>query len=300
MGNGDFMYPSSSDRQCATHRVAIPPPQPFFMSFKNSLKETFFPDDPLRQFKNKTPSRRFILGLQYFLPILEWAPRYSFQFLKSDLVAGITIASLAIPQGISYAKLANLPPILGLYSSFIPPLVYAMMGSSRDLAVGTVAVASLLTASMLGQEVNAAQNPTLFLHLAFTATFFAGILQASLGLLRLGFIVDFLSHATIVGFMAGAATVVILQQLKGILGLDHFTHSTDIISVLHSVFSQIHQSKRRPKFFWISAMAPLTSVILGSLLVYLTHAEKHGVQVVTSLFYENKFTLSRLRFELIF
>nr|KJB46950.1 hypothetical protein B456_008G002800 [Gossypium raimondii]KJB46952.1 hypothetical protein B456_008G002800 [Gossypium raimondii] len=305
MGNGDFMYPSSSDRQCVTHRVAIPPPQPFFMSFKNSLKETFFPDDPLRQFKNKTPSRRFILGLQYFLPILEWAPRYSFQFLKSDLVAGITIASLAIPQGISYAKLANLPPILGLYSSFIPPLVYAMMGSSRDLAVGTVAVASLLTASMLGQEVNAAQNPTLFLHLAFTATFFAGILQASLGLLRLGFIVDFLSHATIVGFMAGAATVVILQQLKGILGLDHFTHSTDIISVLHSVFSQIHQwrwesgvlgvgflffllvtryfSKRRPKFFWISAMAPLTSVILGSLLVYLTHAEKHGVQVIGNL-----------------
>ncbi|TYG88205.1 hypothetical protein ES288_A12G003300v1 [Gossypium darwinii] len=169
-------------------------------------------------------------------------------------------------------------------SSFIPPLVYAMMGSSR---------------------VNAAQNPTLFLHLAFTATFFAGILQASLGLLRLGFIVDFLSHATIVGFMAGAATVVILQQLKGILGLDHFTHSTDIISVFRSVFSQIHQwrwesgvlgvgflffllvtryfSKRRPKFFWISAMAPLTSVILGSLLVYLTHAEKHGVQVIGNL-----------------
>ena len=108
MGN-----PSTNDHQCA-HRVAIPPPQPFFMSFKNSLKETFFPDDPLKQFKNKTPSRKIILGLQYFLPILEWAPRYSLQFLKADLIAGITIASLAIPQGISYAKLANLPPIIGL------------------------------------------------------------------------------------------------------------------------------------------------------------------------------------------
>ncbi|KAK8654260.1 hypothetical protein V6N13_128231 [Hibiscus sabdariffa] len=285
MGNADFVYPpSTSDRreQC-THRVAIPPAQPFFTSFKNSLKETFFPDDPLRQFKNKTPSKKLILGLQYLFPILEWAPRYSFQFLKSDLISGITIASLAIPQGISYAKLANLPPILGLYSSFIPPLVYAMMGSSRDLAVGTVAVASLLTASMLGKEVNAAEHPTLYLHLAFTATFFAGLLQASLGLLRLGFIVDFLSHATIVGFMSGAATVVILQQLKGILGLDHFTKSTDIISVFHSVFSQTHESKRRPKLFWISAMAPLTSVILGSLLVYLTHAEKHGVQIIGNL-----------------
>lgn len=69
-------------------------------------------------------------------------------------------------------------------SSFVPPLVYAMMGSSRDLAVGTVAVASLLTASMLGAEVNAMENPTLYLHLAFTATFFAGVFQAALGFLR--------------------------------------------------------------------------------------------------------------------
>ncbi|KAL6968283.1 Sulfate transporter 3.1 [Sarracenia purpurea var. burkii] len=303
MGNSDYVYPSANVER--SHRVGIPPPQPFFRSLKSSLKETFFPDDPLRQFKNQPPSRKLILGLQYLLPILEWGPRYSLDFFKADLIAGITIASLAIPQGISYAKLANLPPILGLYSSFVPPLVYAMMGSSRDLAVGTVAVASLLTASMLGNEVNANQNPTLYLHLAFTATFFAGILQASLGILRLGFIVDFLSHATIVGFMGGAATVVCLQQLKGILGLDHFTHGTDLISVMRSVFSQTHKwrwesavlgciflfylllaryfSKKRPKLFWISAMAPLTSVILGSLLVYLTHAEKHGVQVIGHL-----------------
>lgn len=115
------------------------------------------------------------------------------------------------------------------------------MGSSRDLAVGTVAVASLLTASMLGKEVDATENPSLYLHLAFTACFFAGVLQASLGIFRLGFIVDFLSHATIVGFMAGAATVVCLQQLKGILGLEHFTRSTDLISVMRSVFSQTHE-----------------------------------------------------------
>ncbi|KAF9686933.1 hypothetical protein SADUNF_Sadunf02G0041700 [Salix dunnii] len=300
MGNADYVYPSTNVERA--HRAAIPPPQPFLKSLKYNLKETFFPDDPLKQFKNQPTSRKFVLGLQYLFPIFEWAPSYTFNFLKSDFISGITIASLAIPQGISYAKLANLPPVLGLYSSFIPPLVYAMMGSSRDLAVGTVAVASLLTASMIGNEVDANQNPRLYLHLAFTATFFAGVFQASLGLLRLGFIVDFLSHATIIGFMAGAATVVIMQQLKGILGLDHFTHSTDLVSVMRSVFSQTHQwrwesavlgfgflffllttryfSKRKPKYFWVSAMAPLTSVILGSLLVYLTHAEKHGVQVI--------------------
>ncbi|XP_021770306.1 sulfate transporter 3.1-like isoform X1 [Chenopodium quinoa] len=296
-----YVYPSVNMEQCKS-RVAVPPPQPFLKSLQGSLKETFFPDDPLRQFKNQPRSRKVILGLQYFFPFLEWAPKYSLEFLKSDLIAGVTIASLAIPQGISYAKLANLPPVLGLYSSLVPPLVYAMMGSSRDLAVGTVAVASLLTGSMLSTVVNPTKDPKLFLHLAFTATLVAGVFQTSLGLLRLGFIVDFLSHAAIVGFMGGAATVVCLQQLKGIFGLTHFTQSTDLIDVMHSVFSQEHQwrwesvvlgccflffllltrlfSKRKPKLFWISAMAPLTSVILGSLLVYLTHAEKHGIQVI--------------------
>ncbi|XP_074564277.1 sulfate transporter 3.1-like [Curcuma longa] len=302
MGNGDVAFPAATE---FARRVPVPPARPFLDTFRANLKETFFPDDPLRQFRNQTVPRKFMLGLKYFFPILDWAPTYSASLFKSDLIAGITIASLAIPQGISYAKLANLPPILGLYSSFVPPLVYAMMGSSRDLAVGTVAVASLLISSMLGKEISPVQDPALYLHVAFTATFFAGLFQASLGLLRLGFIVDFLSHATIVGFMAGAATVVCLQQLKGMLGLQHFTTATDLVSVLQSVFSQVHQwrwesavlgccflffllvtrffSKRRPKFFWVSAAAPLTSVILGSLLVYLTHAENHGVQVIGHL-----------------
>ncbi|XWS08927.1 hypothetical protein CRYUN_Cryun40dG0042400 [Craigia yunnanensis] len=180
-----------------------------------------------------------------------------------------------------------------------------MLGSSKDLAVGTVAVASLLIASMLGKEVSPTENPKQYVQLVFTATFFAGVFQASLGILRLGFIVDFLSHATIVGFMGGAATIVCLQQLKGMFGLVHFTHETDLVSVMRSVFGQIHQwrwesavlgccflffllltryfSKRKAAFFWINALAPLTSVILGSLLVYLTRAEEHGVQVIGHL-----------------
>ncbi|KAF5950763.1 hypothetical protein HYC85_012756 [Camellia sinensis] len=229
------------DLECR-QKVTVPPSKPFLSSLKSSLKETFFPDDPLRQFKNQPPGRKLVLGLQYFVPILEWAPRYTFDFFKADVVAGITIATLAVPQGISYATLANLPPIIGLYSSFVPPLVYAMLGSSKDLAVGTVAVASLLIASMLGKEVNPNQNPKLYVQLALTSTFFAGLFQATLGFLRLGFIVDFLSHATIVGFMGGAATVVCLQQLKGILGLVHFTHATDLVSVMQSIITQTHQS----------------------------------------------------------
>lgn len=96
------------------HRVEIPPSKPFSKSLQSSLKETFFPDDPFRQFKNQPISRKIVLGLQYFIPILEWGPRYSFEFFRADLLAGITIASLAVPQGISYANLANLPPVIGL------------------------------------------------------------------------------------------------------------------------------------------------------------------------------------------
>ncbi|XP_019180464.1 PREDICTED: sulfate transporter 3.1-like [Ipomoea nil] len=298
-GNGDYEW------QQRRGEVEAPPPKPFYEVVKSTVKETLFPDDPFRQFKNQPLPRKFVLGMQYFVPILDWAPRYTFQSFKADVVAGITIASLAVPQGISYAGLASLPPVIGLYSSFVPPLVYAMLGSSKDLAIGTVAVPSLLMAAMIGQEVNPKQNPTLYVQLVLTATFFAGLFQASLGFLRLGLIVDFLSHATILGFMGGAATVVCLQQLKGILGLVHFTHGTDLVSVMRSIFTQTHQwrwesgvlgccflffllltkyfSKKKPAFFWINAMAPLTSVILGSVLVYFTHAEKHGVQVIGHL-----------------
>ncbi|KAI4342719.1 hypothetical protein MLD38_027309 [Melastoma candidum] len=299
MGSG-----KEEKKECL-HRVAIPPPKPFLESLRATVKETFFADDPFHQFKGQPPRKRFLLGFQYLVPFVEWAPRYTFDSFKGDLLSGITIATLAIPQGISYAKLANLPPIIGLYSSFVPPLIYAMLGSSRDLAVGTVAVPSLLMASMLGKDVSPTQDTKEYVNLVLTATFFAGVFQAALGFLRLGFIVDFLSHATIVGFMGGAATVVLLQQLKGLLGLAHFTSNTDLISVVISIASQAHSwkwqcvllgccflffllltkylMKRKKVFFWINAMAPLTCVILATLIVSLTHAENHGVQVIGRL-----------------
>lgn len=107
MGNADMEI---------EHRfqVEVPPAKPFLKTLKSSLKETFFPDDPFKSLKNQSTSRKFLLLLQYFVPILEWAPRYTFHFFKADFVAGITIASLAIPQGISYAGLASLPPVIGL------------------------------------------------------------------------------------------------------------------------------------------------------------------------------------------
>ncbi|XP_009757060.1 probable sulfate transporter 3.5 isoform X3 [Nicotiana sylvestris] len=218
------------------HRVNYAAPRSFGTLLKANLKETLFPDDPFHEIKNEPISRRFLKGAQYFVPIFEWLPKYNFKLLKYDLLAGITIASLAIPQGISYAKLANIPPIIGLYSSFVPPLIYAVFGSSKHLAVGTVAACSLLIAAIIEGKVNASDNMPLYLSLVFTATLFSGLVQTALGLLRLGILVDFLSHSTITGFMGGTAIIICLQQLKGMLGLKHFTTHTDVVSVLRAIF----------------------------------------------------------------
>ncbi|MCL7041936.1 hypothetical protein MKW94_028079 [Papaver nudicaule] len=297
---------SSTSHQNLVHKVNFSKPRSFTKTVKSDLKETFFPDDPFRQFKNEPSAfRKAKKTVQYFLPVFEWLPKYGFKMFRYDLLAGITIASLAIPQGISYAKLANLPPILGLYSSFIPPLIYAVFGSSKDLAVGTVASASLLLASIIEQAVPVKENPTLYLHLVFTATFFTGIFQFALGFFRLGILVDFLSHSTIVGFMSGTATIICLQQLKGMFGLTHFTSNTDVISVLRAVFSQTHHwrwqsalagvcflvfllatkhvKKKKPSLYWVSALAPMVTVVIGCLVAYFAHAEKHGIQIVGHL-----------------
>ncbi|KAK9102169.1 hypothetical protein Sjap_019423 [Stephania japonica] len=223
------------------HEVNFGAPRKFAKSFKSDLKETFLPDDPFRSFKNESKIVQAKKTVQYFFPIFEWLPRYNLKLFWADLLAGITIASLAIPQGISYAKLAQIPPIIGLYSSFVPPLVYAVFGSSKDLAIGTVASCSLLFPAIIGRVVSVTNDPSLYLHLVYTATFFAGILQAGLGIFRLGFLVDFLSHSTILGFMTGTAIIIALQQFKAMFGLTKFTTHTDVVSVLHAIFAQFHQ-----------------------------------------------------------
>ncbi|KAK4491220.1 hypothetical protein RD792_001953 [Penstemon davidsonii] len=230
------------------HKVGVPPKQSLLKEFKFTFKETFFHDEPLKPFKDQTKSRKLLLGIEAFFPILDWGRRYKFSMIKGDVIAGLTIASLCIPQDIGNAKLANLDPQFGLYSSFVPPLIYAFMGSSRDIAIGPVAVLSLLLGSLLQEQIDP-KHKLEYQRLAFTATFFAGITQFTLGFFRLGFLIDFLSHAAIVGFMAGAAIT----------------------------------GKRNKKFFWVPAIAPLISVIVSTFCVFITRADKKGVQIVNHI-----------------
>jgi len=112
-GDGDHPLAAAAS-SAAEHKVNLSARQPFVQALRTGLAETFFPDDPFRGFGSRPPAARAWGALKYFVPALEWAPRYSVGNFKYDLLAGVTIASLAIPQGISYAKLANLPPIIGL------------------------------------------------------------------------------------------------------------------------------------------------------------------------------------------
>ncbi|CAO2210871.1 unnamed protein product [Urochloa humidicola] len=288
------------------YKVGYPPQKNLTTEFTNTLRETFFHDNPLRQYKDQSGSTKFKMGLQFLFPVFDWGRTYNLSKFKGDLIAGLTIASLCIPQDIGYSKLAYLDPQYGLYSSFIPPLIYAAMGSSRDIAIGPVAVVSLLLGSLLQNEVDHEKNKEEYLRLAFTATFFAGITQAALGFLRLGFLIEFLSHAAIVGFMGGAAITIALQQLKYVLGIRNFTKETDIVSVMESVWRSVHHGwnwqtvvigftflaflllakyigKKNKKYFWVPAIAPITSVILATLFVYLFRADKHGVQIVNNI-----------------
>lgn len=285
------------------HKVEVPPKRNVFQEIGSELWELFFHDAPVDQFKGQTKMKKGILSLKFIFPILDWIPKYNYKMLIADIISGCTIASLAIPQDLGYAKLAGVPPVNGLYSSFVPPLVYAVFGSSRDIAIGPVAVVSLLMGTLLKQEIDPIQDPVNYLKLAFTATFFCGIFQAGLGVFRLGFVTEFLSHAAIVGFMAGAAITIALQQLKGLLNITNFTTDTDFVSVMRSVFGHIDEwnwrsiviglaflaflittktmAKKKKKLFWVSAIAPLTSVGLSTLFVFLTRVDKHGVKIVS-------------------
>ncbi|CAI5929212.1 unnamed protein product [Closterium sp. NIES-64] len=286
------------------HQVMVP-----HASIKDELKETFAPvkqlmvidNDPFKGYRGKTAAQRAKMALFYVFPILEWVSNYKIADLFGDVVAGLTIASLAVPQDLGYAKLAKLPPINGLYSSFVPPLIYAVLGTSRHIAIGPVAVVSLLLGDLLSKYYDADAQPAQYLNLAITATFFAGIYQLAMGIFRLGFVIDFMSHAVIVGFMAGAAITIALQQLRGLLGYTSFTQETDIVAVLEYVFKNTNQFNWRAfligitmlafllvlrvlaqhlkgrkvvgkVFFYLNCVGPMTTVIVSTLAVWLTNA----------------------------
>jgi len=152
-----------------------------------------------------------------FLPFLDWFSDYSIDKFKSDLIAGITVALVLVPQSMAYAQLAGLPPYYGLYASFLPPMIAALFGSSRRLATGPVAVVSIMTAATL-EPLATAGGPE-YIAYAILLAFLVGLFQFSLGVLKLGMLVNLLSHPVIVGFTNAAALIIASSQFARLLGI---------------------------------------------------------------------------------
>lgn len=243
--DGQEILDLEKNRQAEMSQWVLNAPEPpsLWRELMDSARETVLPRGKRFPYlKDKDGlSKTVISVLQAMFPIFSWCRHYNATKLRNDLLAGLTLASLCIPQSIGYATLAKLDPQYGLYTSVIPPLIYAVMGTSRDIAIGPVAVVSLLMSSMVPKLEDPEANPIAYRNLVLTTTFFAGIFQAAFGLFRLGFLVDFLSHAAIVGFVSGAAIVIGLQQMKGLLGIAHFTNKTDVISVMQAIWRSVHQ-----------------------------------------------------------
>jgi SulP family sulfate permease len=162
-------------------------------------------------------------GLRRYLPILDWGRHYDRATLTSDLVASVIVTIMLIPQSLAYAMLAGLPPEMGLYASILPLVAYAIFGTSRALAVGPVAVVSLMTAAAIGNlGISEISEQVLA---AITLAFLSGLMLVLMGVFRLGFVANFLSHPVIAGFITSSGLIIAASQLKHILGISASGHN---------------------------------------------------------------------------
>ncbi|XP_075483521.1 sulfate transporter 4.1, chloroplastic-like [Primulina tabacum] len=229
--------------------------------------------------------------IQLFLPCSRWISTYKWrEYLHPDLMAGITVGIMLVPQSMSYAKLAGLRPIYGLYSGFMPIFVYTIFGSSRQLAIGPVALTSLLVSNVLGKIVDSSEQ--LYTDLAILLALMVGVLECIMGLLRLGWIIRFISHSVISGFTTASAIVIALSQAKYFLGYN-VERSSKIIPLVKSIIygadkflwppfvmgsiilaiilNMKHLGKTRKNLQFLRAAGPLTAVVLGTAFVKVYH-----------------------------
>jgi SulP family sulfate permease len=162
-------------------------------------------------------------GLARYIPVLDWGRRYDKEALTSDLVAAVIVTIMLIPQSLAYALLAGLPPEVGIYASIAPIILYAIFGTSRALAVGPVAVVSLMTAAAVGRIAETGSPE--YIAAALTLAFLSGLFLVALGVLRLGFLANFLSHPVIAGFITASGIIIAASQLKHILGIKASGHN---------------------------------------------------------------------------
>ncbi|MCU0347279.1 MAG: solute carrier family 26 protein [Saprospiraceae bacterium] len=231
------------------------------------------------------------MKIKQYIPAFDWLNNYKKEWLSGDLSAGLTVGVMLIPQGMAYAMLAGLEPIHGLYAVTVPLVLYAIFGTSRQLAVGPVAMVALLTASGIGALQPA--TPEAYLLLALTLAFMVGVVQFLMGVFRLGFLVNFLSHPVISGFTSAAAIIIGLSQLKHLLGIK-IPNSEHAHEIVIAAAEQIGETNLLALGIGIAAIfiiklskkihkalpGALVAVVLGILAVTLFGLEAQGIKIV--------------------
>ena len=245
-------------------------------------------------------------NLRKSLPILDWGRSYSKATLSNDLIAALIVTIMLIPQSLAYALLAGLPPEAGLYASIVPILLYAVFGTSRALAVGPVAVVSLMTAAALGNI--AGQGTMGYAVAALTLAFLSGAILLAMGVFKLGFLANFLSHPVISGFITASGVIIAASQIKHILGIS--ASGENLLELLHSIFTHLGDTNWITVIIGVSATAflfwvrkgmkpllkskgfsagaadvatkagPVAAVVVTTLFVWLFGLSDHGVRVV--------------------
>jgi sulfate transporter 4 len=266
--------------------------------------------------KEVCKNRTFGQWAESLIPIVAWIKTYRWKknFI-TDLIAGLTVGFMIVPQSMSYAKLAGLPVEFGLYSSLTPLYAYAMFGSSRQLAVGPVALVSLLlntgltlvldNADITRENTPDAEYDALYATMAIQTSFLVGICYILMGIFRLGFVTIFLSHAVVSGFTSAAAIIIGLSQIKYVFGYD-IPSDKALHKMIRNIFASIDQFNWRTfvlgstsiffllglkklaqkypiKFKWARAAGPLVLTLVTIVLQWTADLESQGIPIVKEI-----------------
>jgi len=241
-----------------------------------------------------------------FVPILDWGRSYNRKTFSNDMIAALIVTIMLIPQSLAYALLAGLPPEAGIYASIVPIVLYSIFGSSRSLAVGPVAIVSLLTVSALAQV--AEQGTAGYGVAALTLAFLSGGFLMLMGVLRLGFLANFLSHPVIAGFITASGILIAISQLKHILGISAQGHTLpQLLGSLWSHLADVNAAAvvigvtATAFLFWVrkglkpllrrlgagptladfaTKAGPVVAVVATTLAVWLLGLDARGVNIV--------------------
>ena len=247
-----------------------------------------------------------LVRIARYLPVLDWGRRYDRETAVDDLVAAVIVTIMLIPQSLAYALLAGLPPEMGLYASILPLVAYALFGTSRALAVGPVAVVSLMTAAAIGKI--AATGTDAYVAAAITLAFLSGLFLLALGLFRLGFLANFLSHPVISGFITASGIIIAASQVKHLLGVS--ASGDNLYEVIVSLLEHVRDANvltlaigaaSLAFLFWVrkglkplllrrgmgprmadllSKAGPVAAVLATTLTAYAFHLGEAGVKLV--------------------